>query len=649
MDIPVYVPDGSVEAYSNASGWNEFTNIQTKCLLGSGTCGAKGDNLTWKLSCSGVLTISGTGAMIYSIRTTDVPWYSYRSAIQSVVVKEGVTSIGTLAFNGYSNITSITLPASLTLIDSYSLYGCSGLTSLTIPTNVTTIEESAFNGCSGLTSIACRAVNPPALGEDCFKNVDKTIPLYVPEESIEAYSKAYGWNEFSNIQCLLGSGTCGAEGNNLTWKLTCDGVLTISGTGAMKDWKDFDDIPWYSYSYSIQSVIINEGVTSLGNLAFAGCLMTSVEIPNGLTRIGRQAFTFCNALTSVTIPNSVTSIENWAFSDCSSLTSVTIPNSVTSIGGGAFDGCTGLTSATIGSGVTNLGDWVFEKCSSLTTITVAADNTTYSSADGVLFNKDKTILIQYPVGNPRTEYTIPDGVIGFFGAAFKDCKTLTSVVIPTSVTGIVYSAFSGCTGLSSVTIPNSVEVIGFEAFAYCTGLTSITCDAITPPACGEDCFLNVDKTIPVYVPLLSVDAYKSTDVWKDFENNQSAEKYPIVGTCGKEGDNLILVKLIKKDNRNCIWPAMWGNLGKYTNKPETLQRYYEINSCRYVTDPNEYSRAVQQLWDGRNMRIAENIAEQLKKHPYQKSVLIIGAGHVISIKEALAQVYPELKVKLMYD
>ena len=118
---------------------------------------------------------------------------------------------------------------------------------------------------------------------------------------------------------------------------------------------------------------------------------------------------------------------------------------------------------------------------------------------------------------------------------------------------------------------------------------------------------------------------------------------------GKEGDNLILVKLIKKDNRNCIWPAMWGNLGKYTNKPETLQRYYEINSCRYVTDPNEYSRAVQQLWDGRNMRIAENIAEQLKKHPYQKSVLIIGAGHVISIKEALAQVYPELKVKLMYD
>ena len=118
---------------------------------------------------------------------------------------------------------------------------------------------------------------------------------------------------------------------------------------------------------------------------------------------------------------------------------------------------------------------------------------------------------------------------------------------------------------------------------------------------------------------------------------------------GKESDNLMLFKLIKKDTRKCIWPAMWGNLGKYTNKQETLQRYYEINSCRYITEPNEYSQTVQQLWDGRNLRIAVNIAEQLKNSSYQKSVLIIGAGHVISVRDALSQVYPELKVKLMYD
>ena len=115
------------------------------------------------------------------------------------------------------------------------------------------------------------------------------------------------------------------------------------------------------------------------------------------------------------------------------------------------------------------------------------------------------------------------------------------------------------------------------------------------------------------------------------------------------GDDLILAKLIKKDSRSRVWPSLWGSLGKHTNKPATLQRFYLINSCRYVTKPNEYSQAVQRLWDERNYRIAENIAEQIKAHPYHKSILLIGAGHVISVKNMLKQVCPELQVKLMYE
>lgn len=114
-------------------------------------------------------------------------------------------------------------------------------------------------------------------------------------------------------------------------------------------------------------------------------------------------------------------------------------------------------------------------------------------------------------------------------------------------------------------------------------------------------------------------------------------------------DERILLKLLKNDTRSSIWPSLWGRLGNHTNKPATLKRFYKINSCRYVTEPNEYSQAVQQLWDGRNLRIATNIAEQVKDHSYRKSILIIGAGHVISIKEMLKQVYPELHVVLMYD
>ena len=118
---------------------------------------------------------------------------------------------------------------------------------------------------------------------------------------------------------------------------------------------------------------------------------------------------------------------------------------------------------------------------------------------------------------------------------------------------------------------------------------------------------------------------------------------------GDTGDAQILAKLLKKDQHKRIWPSLWGNLGKYTNKPETLQRYYLINSCRYVTQPNASSQMAQQLWDERNYRIAGNLLARLKAHPCQRAVLIIGAGHVISLKTILGQMCPELKVKLMAD
>ena len=113
------------------------------------------------------------------------------------------------------------------------------------------------------------------------------------------------------------------------------------------------------------------------------------------------------------------------------------------------------------------------------------------------------------------------------------------------------------------------------------------------------------------------------------------------------GDAQILSDLLKKDQHKRVWPSLWGKLGKYTNKDETLHRYYLINSCRYVTHQNEYSNAAQQLWDDRNYRIATNLLERLKNSPYQRYILIIGAGHVISLKTILEQMYPELQVKLM--
>ncbi|MFQ7010539.1 MAG: leucine-rich repeat domain-containing protein, partial [Oscillospiraceae bacterium] len=272
-----------------------------------------------------------------------------------------------------------------------------------------------------------------------------------------------------------GSGTCGAEGDgsNLTWTLDSEGVLTISGSGAMHDY-DYSS-PWHESGNQIQSVFMANGVTSIGNFAFSEC----------------------TSLTSMTIPDSVTCIGNCAFDSCTSLTSVTIPDSVTSIGVYAFCACTSLKSVTIPDSVTSIGDYAFSYCTSLTGIWVDEGNSHYfSDASGVLFNKDKTVLAQCP-GAFSGSYAIPDGVTSINDAAFVNCESLTSVTIPDGVTNIGYEVFAGCTSLANMVLPNGVTRIGAEAFDWCTSMKSITIpDGVT--SIGYDAFSNCKSLTNVY-------------------------------------------------------------------------------------------------------------------------------------------------------
>ena len=256
----------------------------------------------------------------------------------------------------------------------------------------------------------------------------------------------------------IDSGSCG---ENITWSITDEGVLTISGSGSMTNWNTDSIVPWYKYRGGIQSVVISDDVTSIGGLAFYECNnLQTVTFPNTLTSIGKSAFYNCTSLTDITFPNSLTSIGNWAFQKCTSLKSVTIPGGVSSIST-TFLGCTNLTSVTISDGVTTIGSHTFNGCSSLVNVVIPNSVT---SIGGTAFFECTSLK----------SIVLPDNLKSIGDSAFNGCTELSSINIPNSVTSIGNGAFSGCSGLSSINIPNSVTSIGTSTFARCKNLTEIS-------------------------------------------------------------------------------------------------------------------------------------------------------------------------------
>ena len=232
-------------------------------------------------------------------------------------------------------------------------------------------------------------------------------------------------------------------------------------------------------------------VTSLGKGAFNhNDTLTSVTIPDSVTNIGGWAFNDCDNLSYVTIPDSVVSIGDSAFRYCS-LSSIDIPNSVKTIGSYVFYDCDNLTSVTIPESVESIDICAFSGCDSLTSIEVDENNEYFSSLDGVLFNKDKTKIIQYPAGIEQEAYTMPDSVEIVGKYSFSECDKLKDITISENALDIDYNAFAYCTGLTSVIIPEKVEDIYYGAFNYCDNLSDIY-------IYGRECMIfHIDHTIPL--------------------------------------------------------------------------------------------------------------------------------------------------------
>ena len=270
------------------------------------------------------------------------------------------------------------------------------------------ICNSAFFNCRSLTNIIIPK-SVTAIGNDAFWDCRSLSNIVIPKSVI----------------CLNGNPFSGWEG-----KLEC-----LSPTFIYEDEVLFNKDKSKIVSFrnrKIESYIIPDSVTDIGDYAFSHSSLSNIVIPDSVTDIGDYAFSDCSSLTKIVIPNSVTDIGDYAFGECSSLTNIVIPDSVTDIGNSAFEYCSSLSNIVIPNSVTDIGDGAFAYCSFLSNI------------------------------------VIPDSVTDIGSSAFLGCSSLVKIVIPDSVTDIGVFAFEYCSSLSKIVIPDSVTDIGKGAFSGCS-------------------------------------------------------------------------------------------------------------------------------------------------------------------------------------
>jgi len=342
----------------------------------SGTWGT----LSWELNeTTGELIISGEGKMEnFDGSNSPSAWRNHRASIKSVTIEDGVTSIGAYAFSACPNLMSVSISNSVTSIEHFAFAGNAGLTDLSIPNSVTRVEKNAFSDCSNLIQLDSRIYYVDRWVIGCMFNAVKTVTLRENTVGIADYA---------------------------------------------------------FYGTDLMTVSLPEGLTTIGNTAFAGCdKLGAITIPNSVTTIGAFAFMSCRVLKSISFGNELTNIGAQAFYDCDNLTSITIPDSVTSIGEAAFSQCANLTTVKLSENLTSIDKKVFDTCVLLESI------------------------------------TIPNSVKSIGDSAFAKCP-LKSVTIGKSIISIADNAFEGCSVIKDVLYCGSDPNIG----AYFSSTVSIQC------------------------------------------------------------------------------------------------------------------------------------------------------------------------------
>ena len=570
------VTDNVLLAASNAGDAAVNLNNGTGNTISNNLSEAATGDVTWNFDATtGTLTIGGTGAMADYDQTT-APWAFLSDKIIRVVIGDGVTKVG----------------------------------------------SNAFQGCTALNDVFVKGTNTLTIGTNAF-DTSATPAIYVPVGTETAYQQA--WSAYASS--ISGYMNCGGDAMAIYDATTH--TLTICGSGAMTDFASAADQPWKALQGDVQNVIIEPTITKIGANAFAGCTalttvnilgttttitdgafdgnatgrrifvpvsaiagygesayladiysagqcgaegsdiswelsaktmalsisgtgamtdydsnisvpwnsvrdkITSATIAAGVTSVGKYAFYNCSSMATVSIPDGVTEIGNYAFYGCSSLTAINLPEGLTSIGDNAFQGCSNLANVNIPATVTTIGGSAFRYCSKLESITLPAGLTTIGSY--AFYNCSSMATVNIPDGvttigdnafsgcSSLTAINLPAGLTSIGGSAFYSCSNLANFTIPDGVTTIGASAFRGCAALESITLPVSVTSVGSQAFRDCSLLTDVNIFAVSLQTYGNYAFMYTPDGLKIYVPSISLEEYKTK--WSAYADKFEALPY----------------------------------------------------------------------------------------------------------------------------
>ena len=471
--------------YYSGNNWNNISIAENnKKLTGAErmSCGnySCGDNATWSLYNNGLLHIRGTGAI-----TATGSWNN--SAVKEILIESGITGINYSVFSGKCNLKKVSLPASLTQIANYAFQNCRSISDVYYSGTLAQWKAlSIGEGNNFLTKANIHYLDHPehTPGEAVHENeipatytadgsYDEVVYCTVCEAELSRTPKT-----IDRLVKVLISDTI-ADGS-ITWSLDSTGLLTLSGTGAIPDYSSSSAnglAPWYYYRENninvfINRILIENGITEIGNNAFYACPAKEVSIPGSVQRIGNGAFWACINLEELSIPNEDASIEPNAFYECSALETLNLPAKLSVLPYRAVYRCESLEIINLPATLTTIGDEVFSGCQSLTDFRLAEANTAYAVYNGALYTKDLKTLICYPA--QKSSLSLSDNLEQIKPYAFDYCVNLTTISLPESVTTIGNYAFMYCNALETVTVPGNVTRININCFLQSTNVQVVT-------------------------------------------------------------------------------------------------------------------------------------------------------------------------------